>query len=228
MISSHRRLASIALTACCAVPAAGALAAQASAATLTADKACYVNQDPAQGAAMTITGTGFVPGSTVQLTGGTTFGNAVADANGNVSIPAQAPELNTVSPASKTTQLTATADNPDGTQTTATLSVQSANLAAAASPRSVRNVRQDKVTFIFSGFTPGKHIYGYWLTKNKTVGKTKFAKAQGPCGVLKEKELLFPGGRPKKDTYTVTFESTSRYNKTAFPRVTGMLSILHF
>ena len=228
MNSSHRRLASIALTACCAVPAAGALAAQASAAALTANKACYVNADPAQGAAMVITGSGFVPGSTVQLTGGTTFGNAVVDANGNVAIPAQAPELATVDPASKTTQLTATADNPDGTQTTATLNVQSANLAVATNPRSVRNVRKDKVTFMFSGFAPGKHIYGYWLTRNKTVGKTKFARANGPCGMLKEKALLFPGGRPEKSSYTVTFESSSRYNKNAFPRVTGTLNILHF
>jgi hypothetical protein len=228
MISSHRRLASIAITACCAVPAAGALAAQASAATLAANKACYVNADPAQGAPMIITGSGFVAGTTVQLTGGTTFGNAVADPSGNVSIPAQAPELATVDPASKSTVLTATADNPDGTQTTATVPVQSANLAVATKPRSVKDVRKDKVTFSFSGFVPGKHIYGYWQTKNKTVGKTKFAKAQGPCGTLKQKALLFPGGRPKKDSYKVTFESSSKFNKNAFPRVTGTLNIFHF
>jgi hypothetical protein len=169
-----------------------------------------------------------VAGTTVQLTGGTTFGNAVADPSGNVSIPAQAPELATVDPASKSTVLTATADNPDGTQTTATVPVQSANLAVATKPRSVKDVRKDKVTFSFSGFVPGKHIYGYWQTKNKTVGKTKFAKAQGPCGTLKQKALLFPGGRPKKDSYKVTFESSSKFNKNAFPRVTGTLNIFHF
>jgi hypothetical protein len=227
MISSHRRLASIAITACCAVPVAGALAAQASAATLAANKACYVNADPAQGAPMVITGSGFVPGTTVQLTGGTTFGNAVADAAGNVSIPAQAPELATIAPASKTTPLTATADNPDGTQTTAQVSVQSANLAVATKPGSVRNVRKDKVTFMFSGFVSGKHIYGYYLRK-KVVAKAKFAKAQGPCGMLKQKALLYPGGRPSHDSYKVTFESSSKYNKNAFPRVTGTLNILHF
>jgi hypothetical protein len=205
MISSHRRLASIAITACCAVPVAGALAAQASAATLAANKACYVNADPAQGAPMVITGSGFVPGTTVQLTGGTTFGNAVADAAGNVSIPAQAPELATIAPASKTTPLTATATKPG----------------------SVRNVRKDKVTFMFSGFVPGKHIYGYYLRK-KVVAKAKFAKAQGPCGMLKQKALLYPGGRPSHDSYKVTFESSSKYNKNAFPRVTGTLNILHF
>lgn len=228
MISSHRRVATIAIAACCAVPAAGAMAASASAAALVANEACYVNANPAHGAPMVITGSGFVAGTTVQLTGGTTFGSAVADANGNVSIPAQAPELATVDPASKTTVLTATADNPDATQTTATIAVHSANLAVLTTPRSVKNVRKDKVTFSFSGFIAGKHIYGYWQSKNKTVGKTKFAKAHGPCGTLKQKALLFPGGRPKKDSYNVTFESSSKLNKHASPRVTGMLSIFRF
>jgi hypothetical protein len=227
MISSHRRLASIAMTACCAVPAAGALAAQASAATLAANKACYVNPDPAQGAPMVITGSGFVPASTVNLSGGTVLGSGVVDANGNVSIPASAPELATIAPASKTTVLTATADNADGSQTIATLPVRSANLAVATKPGSVRNVRKDDVTFMFSGFVPGKRIYGYYLRK-KVVAKAKFGKAQGPCGMLKQKALLYPGGRPSHDSYKVTFESSSKYDKSAFPRVTGTLNILHF
>jgi hypothetical protein len=227
MISSHRRVATIAITACCAVPAAGALAAQASAATLQANKACYVNADPAQGAAMVVTGSGFEAGATVQLTGGTSIGTATADPNGNVTIAAQAPELATVAPASKTTTLTATASNPDGTTTTAAVKVQSANLAVNTTPTSVRNVRKDKVTFSFSGFVPGKHIYGYYVRK-KVVAKAKYGKAKGPCGLLKEKALLFPGGRPQKNQYKVTFESSSTFNKTAFPRVTGTLNILHF
>jgi hypothetical protein len=228
MTASHGRLASIAVTACCAVSATGALAAQASAATLSADKACYVNANPASGAPMTITGTGFVPGSTVQLTGGTTFANTTADAAGNVAFQTGAPELATIAPGSKKTLLTATGDNPDGTQTTAQLDVRSANLSVATKPGSVRNVRKDKVTFSFSGFVPGKHIYGYYLRGKKIVAKDKFGKATGPCGVLKQKALLYPGGRPKKDQYKVTFESSSRYSKNVFPRVTGTLNILHF
>ena len=227
MTRSHRRLASVAVTACCVVPAAGAVAAQASAATLTANKACYVNIDASQGAAMMITGTGFEPGATVQLSGGTTTASALADAAGNVSIPASAPELRTLGPGSKVTTLTATADNPDLTQTVATVKVRSANLGVASRPGSVRNVAKHQVTFIFSGFVPGKHIYGYYLRK-KVVARSKFAKAQGPCGTLKQKALLFPGGHPTKDRYKVTFENTSHYSKKAFPRVTGTLKILHF
>lgn len=223
MTVSHRRLAGIAVTACCAVSATGALAAAASAATLTPDKPCYVNADPASGAPMTITGAGFTAGSTVQLSGGTTFANAVADPAGNVTFTTNAPELATISPGSKKTTLTAT----DGNGVSAPVTVMSANLAVATKPGSVRNVRKNKVTFSFSGFIPGKHIYGYYLRK-KIVAKAKFGKAQGPCGVLKQKALLYPGGRPRKDQYKVTFESSSRYNKNAFPRVTGTLNILHF
>jgi hypothetical protein len=227
MIASHRRLAGIAIAACCAVPATGALAATASAATIAATKACSVNADPAQGAPMTITGAGFEAGTTVDLSGGTVFATGTADASGNLSITAAAPELSTIAPAMKTTTITATADNPDGTQTIAALPVRSANLAVATKPGSVRNVRQDKVTFSFSGFVPGKHIYGYYLRK-KVVAKAKYGKASGPCGVLKQKALLYPGGRPAHDSYKVTFESSSKYNKNAFPRVTGTLNILHF
>ncbi len=227
MIATHRRLASIAAAACCAVSAGGALASQASAATLVANQGCYVNGGPASPAAMTITGAGWVPGSTVQLTGGTTFANATADAAGNVSFSTAAPELSGISPGAKTTKLTAAATNPDGSTLSGSVNVMSANLAVATSPSSVRNVRKQKVTFSFSGFVPGKHIYGYYLLK-KVVAKVKFGKAHGPCGLLKQKALLYPGGRPSKDKYKVTFESSSRYDKNAFPRVTGTLNILHF
>ncbi len=223
MIARNRRLVGLAVTACCAVSATGALAATASAATLSADKACYVNADPAQGAPMTITGTGFTPGGSVTLSGGTVFGSGTADASGNVTISAAAPELSTVSPAMKTTTLTAS----DSSGVSTTLTVNSANLAVATHPGSVRNVRKDKVTFSFSGFVPGKHIYGYYLRK-KVVAHVKFAKASGPCGMLKQKALLYPGGRPSHSSYKVTFESTSKYTKNAFPRVTGTLNILHF
>jgi hypothetical protein len=231
MISSHRRVATIAITACCAVPAAGALAAQASAATLAANKACYVNPDPEQGAPMVISGTGFVPGATVTLSGVSDPAppSAVADANGNVSIPAHAPELHLTNfaPGSGIRTVTATADNPDLTQTTVSVPVRAADLSVNAHPTNVRNVRKDKVTYSFSGFVPGKHIYGYWINK-KVVGKIKFGKATGACGTLQQKALLFPGGRPKKDSYNVTFENTSKYDKTAFPRVTANLMILRF
>ncbi len=202
--------------------ASGALAAPAAAATISAGKACYVNVNPATGAAMTITGSGFTPGDTVDLSGGTVSATTAANAAGDVVFTANAPALHTTGPGAERTTLTAT-DQGNGLSVTTV--VRSANLSVATKPGSVKNVKKDRVTFSFSGFAPGKHIYGFYARK-KIVAHTRFGKASGACGVLQQKALLYPGGRPPKNQYTVTFESTPKYSKRAFPRVTGKLSIL--
>src|SRR6476661_7885779 len=106
MISSYRRLAGIAVAACCSVPAAGALATPASAATINVAKPCLVNTDPVEGTPMVVTGTD------LSAVSGT------ADANGDVSIPAHAPELKVKNfgPGVGLKTVTATASNPDGTR----------------------------------------------------------------------------------------------------------------
>ena len=226
MTSFHRRPVLVAaLTFGALSPAASALAAQASAATISVDKACYINTEPAVGAPMTITGSGFVPGDTVEVSGTDVFATATAAADGTISTTAKAPILSSTGPGSLKTTLTAT-DEGNSAVTAATL-VHSANLAVATNPLSVNNVRKDKVTFSFSGFTPGKHIYGYYA-RRRIVGRIRFGRAAGPCGTLRQRTLLFPGGRPHNDRYTVTFESVGHYSRRAFPRVTGQLSILHF
>jgi hypothetical protein len=226
MTSIDRRpLLVVAATLGALAPAAGALAASASAAALQADRACYVNTSPGTGAPMTITGSGFTPGDTIDVSGGDVFTRATVGTTGVFTATANAPILSTEGPGTLKTTLTAT-DETTGAPVTSTV-VESANLAVSVKPMSVSNVRKDKVTFTFSGFTPGKHIYGYYARK-RIVARSRFGKAGGPCGTLRQRALLFPGGRPRNDKYTVTFESVSRYAKKAFPRVTGQLSILHF
>jgi hypothetical protein len=230
MTATHRRLAGAAASACVLLASTGAMAAQASAATITVDKPCYVNTaaGPAQ---MTITGTGFNPGDTVSIIGGTTDTSAMIDANGNfVTGATAAPELSTEGPGTIATRLTATdQDVTTNTTITAQTTARSANLAVATKPASIpaKDIKNRKITFSFSGFTPGKDVYGYYL-RNKVVAKEKFGKATGACGTLKKKALLFPGGHPKKNTYDVAFESTSKYAKKAYPSVFGKLSILSF
>jgi hypothetical protein len=227
MTASHRRLAGFAATAGAALASTGALAAAASAATISLDKACYVNTASGP-AAMTITGAGFTPGDTVAVSGGTTDVSAPVDPTGAFTAPATAPLLSTTGPGTKSTTLSATDLTTDQTNA-ATTTVLSANLAVSTKPSSIRakDIPKKKITFSFSGFTPGKDIYGYYLRK-KVVAKAKFGKATGPCGTLKHKALLYPGGHPKKDEYDVAFESASHYSKKAFPVVLGKLSILSF
>jgi hypothetical protein len=229
MTSSHRRLALVvALTAGALSPASEVLAAGASAVAISADKACYVNTNPASGAPMTISGAGFIPGDTVDVTGGGVSTTATVEPSGNFVATTKAPILSAAGPGTMRTTLTATdQNNHGGPPIRATTLVRATNLAVSTKPTSVRNVRKDKVTFNFSGFTPGKRIYGYYMRK-KIVATARFGKASGPCGTLHQRALLYPGGRPRNSVYNVAFESTSRYSKTAFPRVTGKLSIQHF
>jgi hypothetical protein len=207
-----------------AAAASGASASGASAASLSVNRACYVNVNSASGAPMTISGSGFTPGETVDVSGGTVYAQATAGTSGTFSVTTKAPILATVSPGTETTTLTATGET---SQATATVSVHSANLAVQTSPPSVRNVRRDKVKFNFSGFTPGRHIFGFYARGRKTV-RARFGVAHGPCGTLSQRALLFPGGRPTHDSYTVTFESSPRLSRTARPKITGKLTILRF
>jgi hypothetical protein len=215
-----------AATLCTALTASGALAAQASAAVVTLDKACYVNTASGPGA-MTITGSGFTANDSIEISGGTTFATATADANGDINVPTQAPALTNPGPGTLSTTLTVTDETID--QTVATVKALSTNLAVSTKPGSIpaREIKKKKITFSFSGFTPGKEIWGFYLRK-KVVAKAKFGKAAGPCGTLTHKALLYPGGHPTKDQYNVAFESTGRYVKKAFPSVVGKLSILSF
>jgi hypothetical protein len=232
MTSPHRRpnlVVALAVGALSALASgSGALAAGASAARISADKACYVNTNPAAGAPMTISGTGFIPGNTVGISGSGVSTTATVGSDGEFVASTKAPILSSTGPGSMSATLTATEQSSGGgPAVSATTVVRAANLAVSTKPTSVRNVRKDKVTFNFSGFTPGKHIYGYYMRK-KIVATARFGAASGPCGTLRQRALLYPGGRPGNSQYNVAFESTSRYSKTAFPRVTGKLSILHF
>lgn len=226
MRSRTRRLGGIAAASACALATtAVAVAAPAAAATIAPNAACYVNVDPGAGAPMTITGSGFTPGDPIDLAGSGVFATGTADPAGNISIPTTAPLLPTIGPGTMATTITATDENTGVAMATTT--VESANLAVQTKPGSVHNVRKDKVTFSFSGFVPGRHIYAYYA-RRKIVAKATFKKAQGPCGTLKQRALLYPGGRPRNSQYKVTFESTARYSKTVFPRITATLSILRF
>lgn len=226
-MTSSQRLVGFALTACGAAMAASvALATAASAATITLDRPCYVNTASGP-ATMTISGAGFTPNEAVRLTGGPVNVTPTVDASGAFTTTAAAPGLAATGPGTLATTLNAT-DAATG-HTVATAKALSANLSVSTKPGSIpaKDIRKRKILFTFSGFTPGKNIYGYYLRK-KVVAKSRFGKAQGPCGTLKQKALLFPGGHPTKNQYVVAFESMSRYSAKAFPSVVGKLSILSF
>jgi hypothetical protein len=199
-------------------PAAGA--AQASAATISVDKPCYVTTTQHR-AQMTVVGSGFVPGDTVVLTSGdgTVSGSGPVSATGTIAITTGAP-VGFKAIAEETTTVTATDFSIDG-QITAVTTVNAAPLAVKTQPARAKFTHP--VTFFFSGFRPGKQIYAHYL-HSKPVARERFGKARGACGVLKTKALLFPGGHPRFKTYKVQFDDAKAYSPKASPKIDTKLN----
>jgi hypothetical protein len=144
MTSTRRPMLVLALSLGAVAPAAQASAAT-SAATISVDKACYVNS--ATPALVTVSGRGFVPGDTVLLTVGDVSTTATAGSDGTFTATPAAPQL-PQGPASKRFALTAVDQTRTGV--TAETTVRVANLAVGVSHTTVQNVRKDKVLFSFS------------------------------------------------------------------------------
>lgn len=199
--------------------APAAFASQASAAaTLAANQPCYVNagKNPA---AMVLTGTGFTPGDQVMITSGDGSVDATANVNtaGQISVVTGAPTPFFNLPGQKTETITATDLPLSGGEITATTTVRVAPLAVETVPAEAKFSK--KVTWYFSGFLPGKTVYGHYLRNGKQVARAQFGRAQGPCGVLKSKARFFPGGHPRFKKYGVQIDNSKRYSKHASPRI---------
>ena len=219
---------------------AGALAAVATGALLTATagaagspvissaKACYVNGTSI--APVTITGSGWTPGDSVQLSSasGDLFGTAVVGSDGTFMATISGAGLRTVKPAQMTEVLNATDEGNDTTGATATgqtarIAFQIANLAIATNPAEAKPTK--KVTFTFSGFSAGTPIYAHYLHRGKVVASQRFGTATGVCGTLKSRARLYPGGRPRYENYTVQFDDSARYSKGAVPKLVSSIRL---
>jgi hypothetical protein len=103
---------------------------------------------------------------------------------------------------------------------TATARTQAARLAVDTKPAQARLSK--KVTWYFSGFRPGRFIYGHYLRK-KPVARAKFGRAKGPCGLLKVKARFYPGGHPRFKSYGLQLDDSKSYSKHASPRIVTRL-----
>jgi hypothetical protein len=201
-----------------AVPTAATGAA--SAATIAVTKPCYVNANPGQGAAIAVTGSGFTPGDTIEITGTGVLATTTASPSGQILVVTGGPILSTAGPATQTFSLSAK-DQTSGAGNLATTTVTMANLSVATSP-TVANPTV-KVTWHFSGFIPGKTIWIHYLHK-QVVTRMSFGQAQGPCGTLTAKRKFYPGGHPRFSKYTVVLDQVMHYTKLARPRIVTTLS----
>lgn len=188
--------------------------AQASAATISVDNHCYVSTTAVQ-AQMTVIGSGFTPGDQVTITSsdGSVDSTVTATATGTIETTTGAPRPAFKHPGEKTVTLTAT--DLEARSLVATTQLLAAPLSVATKPEQAPLSR--KVTWYFSGFRPDKPIFGHYI-HHKQVAFARFGHAHGPCGLLKVKARLFPGGHPHFNSYGVQIDDSRRYSKTASPR----------
>jgi hypothetical protein len=99
------------------------------------------------------------------------------------------------------------------------------NLAVKTNPTAARPNK--KISFSFAGFTPGQPIHGHYLHRRRVVLTHKFGQAQGACGLLRLRSRIYPG-KSRYSSYTVQFDDSSRYAKSAAPKIDTTVSIERF
>lgn len=207
--------------------AAGAAAQGASGATLSVNAGCYVfaTKTPPT---MVITGAGYAPGDLVSITSNAGFVNAsaTADAAGNISASTTAPLPPKVAAKAQRVVLTADDESINGPITASTpLSVAYLYVFhGGAKKRPGLQAFREKTTWSFSGFIPGKYIWGHYIIHKHQVARMRFGKAKGPCGVLKTRARLYPA-TPHFRSYPVQVDNSKRFSRHSFPKVSGKLSL---
>jgi hypothetical protein len=208
--------------------ASGALAAQSSAATLAVNQACYVfGSRPVP---MTFTGSGFTPGDDVLIASkdGTAHATATADSSGDISGTTGSPTPTFTAPGTKTVTLTAEDDTLSGGKIVASTRVTVAPFGAGhGSTKSAPGLEAltEMTSWSFSGFLPGKLIYGHFTIKGKQVALASYGRAKGPCGTLTTRARLYPA-TPHYKSYPVQWDDAKKYSKRTLPRLSGVVKLV--
>ena len=187
------------------------------AASLKTDFPCYIEQTP-----MTVRGTGYSPDTAISVSGEQIFASAHTDEAGVFSTKIKAPIFPTVSPGSK--RYTITAAEREEPASTASVRFRVANFAFATtqgfkSPKTRRR-------WTFSGFEPGKPIYGHFRHKGRTRGTFRFGTAKGACGELTKMAAGIPiRGRIASGKWIVQVDQRRRYASTTKPALRATTSV---
>lgn len=199
----------------CAVAAALAAPAAAAAADVTVDQECY-----AEGKPITVTGSGFTPGSSATLTFAGTTSAVGTDATGGFTTTLIAPQTALANPGAQQFAL-ATSDTASGAQTTTAVNV--AKTGVAGIPAQSKPHR--RITWYLAGFPGSKAIYGHWRIRGRTRADRRMGVPQGPCGVLKVRARQIEAKRVRFGIWLVQFDLNRHYDKRALPRASVKIKV---
>ncbi len=203
----------------------GASASAQPAATLFVNRPCYVITKTVP--SITITGSGYVPNSEVLITStGNVDGSTTAGATGTITLTLKAPAPHFSAPSVKLFTFTAM-DEGTSPAIVATSPVRVAPLGAlhSATPEAAGlKALTETAKWSFSGFTPGKAIYGHYTIHGQQVASQAFGTAHGACGTLHVRAPLYPA-TPQHASYPVQFDGARRYSPRTAPKLVGRISL---
>lgn len=204
-----RRICSFALT----TAAVLALPAGAQAASAALDRGCYVS-----GQDGTLALSGYAPNAAVTVSNKELGAVQVTtDATGQATQDFTPPSGNDLKlPGSRAFVITATEVANPASTSTASSRVAPFAFATDAGTKSPKATR----SWYFSGFAPGKSIYGHFRFRATTRGTYRFGVAQGACGVRKRRApgIAIPG-RVSPGLWTIQIDQVKQYRATTRPQL---------
>jgi len=186
-----------------------ALPAGARAATLDPLKPCYVSVTPETREGIDVGGSGFGPGSTVDLSvDGAVHRTVQADAAGN--LPPQVLQAPHQPKGQRAFSVVAAERGNAINSVTLGSNVTALNL--GVQPRRARPSK--RVTFRGRGFTRAERVYAHYLFKGKVRRTVMLAAAtKGPCGTFTARRRQIPVKHPKTGTWTLQVDQQRRYSR---------------
>jgi hypothetical protein len=183
-------------------------AAQAGAATIVTDRACYGEGEP-----VTLVGAGFTPNGEVGLlSDGAPVGSIVASGTGLIAARGPAPVIDP----SRQRRFSLVATDVTDPTITATVLPLATLLDVRISPKHGKPTRKRRISA--RGFTHGRALYLH-VRRHGYRRNVKLGRLKPPCGTAVVRRRLFKR-QPKRGAYKLQFDAKRRYSSWTLPRVT--------
>lgn len=175
--------------------------------TLAPLKACYVSavsEEQASSEAISVGGSGFTPGATVDLQlDGNAAGRTTAGSDGAFAYGINAPIQ---SRGEREFTITAV----EAGQAPVSVTSRVTALRVTGKPKNARPTQA--VTFGGRGFTePDIPVYMHYVLRGRVRRTVRLATPQGPCGTFSVRRRQFPFRRPATGMWTLRIEQDPRY-----------------
>ncbi len=175
--------------------------------TLAPLKPCYVSavsEEQETSEAISLTGSGFSPGATVDITvDGNAAGRTTAGSDGSL-------VYGLSSPLQRKGEREFTVTATEAGQVPATVISRVAALSVTVRPKKAKATQT--VTFTGRGFTePGVPVYVHHMLRGRNRKTVTLAEPEGACGTFTVRRKQFPMRRPASGTWTFRFEQDARW-----------------